>query len=410
MKRKHVKIVVIFVVACVIAVFSCDDMNSLHQQYLDRGVGIYIGAPDSLIAYSGHYKVLLKWKINADSRISNAVIYWDERAESKTIPVVRTTPGPMWMEAVIEELQEGIPYLFEVQMQDKAGNISYSIEVAASVFGDSYLETLSTREIKEIGHNGSNFAVIWEDVVSTTLHHTEIEYVDNNGLPVTLQILNDDIVTALPGLNPNQGINVFSVHTFGDGFESLNSTKKSYSIPSPLNISPFVLKNYLQPIVIRPESPAMSARFYQAADWIHGGDMSKGFTVDNLAPGGQALCLYTNGGADYNFTNGKLFQTVTLPAGIYRVDANVIRSMNNGNNLKAYIVAAKGTDLPDIDNVESQALEYLEINQEWNNNPARLLSIEFELNADGDVSLGFVGRANANYLTIIGRVELWLSF
>src|SRR5690606_22559388 len=91
----------IFKMITVVAIFtvimaSCDDMNSLHEKYLDRGIGIYIGSADSLSVQSGQHRIGFKWKINADPRIDKTVISWEEIEDgamverSVELPLVRT--------------------------------------------------------------------------------------------------------------------------------------------------------------------------------------------------------------------------------------------------------------------------------------------------------------------------------
>ena len=424
MKRINFKSSLITIALCALVVSflcSCDSMNSLHEEYLERGAGIYLGPVEAAMSYPGYNKVKLIWAINADPRITKAVIYWNQRDKSKTVPVNRTNgeyiDGFLIMETDVEGLEEG-DFIFEIIMQDDKGNFSKPYELSGTALGESFMKSLITRGIKEIMYNVDVFEIIWEDVSSATLQSSVVQY-ELEGNLITLEVPNDETVTPLPGLDTGNEINVFSIHIFGNEYDldPLDSYFKSYFIPRRLrNITDDVLKNTKQPIVTVPGSgmPGNTARFLKAADWVHDGDMNKGYTVDANAPGGAALSLYTNGGADYNFANGKLYQTVTLPAGTYRFDARVIRTMCDGVALKIFMVVASGEGLPDFDNVATQSLGRIEVvtlsevpagNIPEISRPTQ--SIEFELTSEREVSLGFVGRASANFLTIFEKVELW---
>ena len=213
--------------------FSCDNINSMHEEYLNRGEGIYIGAADSVQAYSGYRKIQLKWKINADPRIDKAIIYWDKRAQNVTVPINReASEGEMWMEAILEDMQE-IQYIFEIEMQDNTGLVSLPVEVIGAALGDTYLESLYSRVITNIRKlaNG-DISITWADVNSATLQYTEVHYTDDNGQQRTGRVYNYETGSVFEGLKSGDEIEVISFFEPENSFEHFSSPKRNYFIPS----------------------------------------------------------------------------------------------------------------------------------------------------------------------------------
>lgn len=91
--------------------------------------------------------------------------------------------------------------------------------------------------------------------------------------------------------------------------------------------------------------------------------------------------------------NGKLFQTVTLPAGTYSVDVTWIWCSilwaPNAANGSAYVVAAPGGDLPDYNNIETNSdVFFYKMPTSLAKNSVQ--KVIFTLTAPTQISLGFV--------------------
>lgn len=211
--------------------FSCENVNSIHKEYLDRGEAYYIGAADSIKVYAGNLKIKFEWKISADPRITKTVIYWDKRAESVVIPVVRTTEGEMWLETQLNNIREA-EYVFEFEMQDDNGNISRPVEIAGIVLGDVYIENLRNRGIKELAKlETGDMQIIWEAVNVATLQYSVIEYLNKSGQAVRVTVPNNDDKTLLQGLDTGDEIELYAIHLPENGLESFETVKRKFSMP-----------------------------------------------------------------------------------------------------------------------------------------------------------------------------------
>jgi hypothetical protein len=114
------------------------------------------------------------------------------------------------------------------------------------------------------------------------------------------------------------------------------------------------------------------------------------------------------------FTNGKMYQTTTLPAGKYQVDIQVKESGFSGypTNSNLYLVVANGTTLPDCispNTAPTPALATLGIqNNKSYNNPDVVQSVTFTLTQPAQVSIGFVGTMVANSYVRLNYLKLTL--
>jgi hypothetical protein len=220
-------------VCLLVLVFSCENMNSLHKEYLERGETLYIGAADSIKIHSGLNKIGFEWIINADPRISKAVIYWNRRDTSVVIPITRTNEGQMWLSTLITGIAEG-EYIFEFEMQDNSGNISKSIEIAGTVLGDIYVENLRNRGIKSLAKLVSgDMQITWEPVsaTATSLLYSVIQYADIQGKEMKVEVANDEEVTLLQGLETGDEINIYTIHLPENGLETFESIKRQFTMP-----------------------------------------------------------------------------------------------------------------------------------------------------------------------------------
>jgi hypothetical protein len=209
-------------------------MNSIHEQYLNRGETLYIGTADSITIRSGLNRIGFAWKINADPRITKAVIYWNERSDSTVIPVVRTAESEreMWMSAELRDMAEG-EYIFEFEMQDNNGHVSKSIEIAGTVLGDLYVENLRNRGIKSIAKLLSGeMQIIWEpvSVTASSLLYSVIEY-DSDGNTVKREVPNGVGETLLEGLQTGDAISIYTMHKPEEGLDEIPSHKRVFVMP-----------------------------------------------------------------------------------------------------------------------------------------------------------------------------------
>lgn len=99
----------------------------------------------------------------------------------------------------------------------------------------------------------------------------------------------------------------------------------------------------------------------------------------------EAISMEKWGGDEPDIINGKISQTVTLPAGEYNFTADFYEHQIWDG---LYITVAEGSELPDTDNVETNALAYAYV--EGQNLVGPSYSVPFVLEAETQVTFGFV--------------------
>ena len=116
--------------------------------------------------------------------------------------------------------------------------------------------------------------------------------------------------------------------------------------------------------------------------------------ADAGKPGGQPTSP--------SITNGKIYQTISLPAGTYKFDASVRVGVTTDNAKGAYSIAALGTSIPNLGAPTTPAnfLNRVALNG------GGTKSITFTLNSPATVSLGFVATLSGNQAVNISGVTL----
>ena len=233
MNRNNIRISkciqVLFLSLAGLLFFACDDVNTIHQEYYDRGEGIYTGSVDSLKFQVGYEKVRFNWEINADPRIAEILIYWDERADSVVLEVNRTEDARLQMSYLMEEIAED-SYVFEFLTTDGMGHYSLSTEIAVEVLGESYISSLRGRAISSLAQQeDGSWLITWEPIASSNLQHTTLEYVQG-GETQTVIVENGTTETVLTGLAVGDELSVFSTFLPENAFETFDSPRETYSL------------------------------------------------------------------------------------------------------------------------------------------------------------------------------------
>jgi len=183
---------------CLLYLVSCDDMNSLHQEYLDRGESIYTAKIDSVQAFLGINKARFVFDVKADPRITEVEIKWNEGVEEKvrSFPVNRSTSGPITMDVTLDGLIEGTFY-FEFITKDNEGNRSVSIGKTVDVYGDVYFSSLPNKLLKSAFVIGNELVLTWGIMENELALFTKMYYKNTAGQTVEKKILLTDTKTTL---------------------------------------------------------------------------------------------------------------------------------------------------------------------------------------------------------------------
>ncbi|MDR2038690.1 MAG: discoidin domain-containing protein [Bacteroidales bacterium] len=163
---------IVFISACLIV--SCDDMYDIHQKYLDEGEEVYIGYPDIVAANGGFERIQLIWKLNADPKIAECCIYWNDREDSLTVPVNRTDTAMIQ----IIPLPEG-KYIMEMVNKSRDGYCSLFNTVSVESYGEIYRKGLYNRLVTSQVAAENNITLQWS--LEEGCVGTKMSYINKNG-------------------------------------------------------------------------------------------------------------------------------------------------------------------------------------------------------------------------------------
>lgn len=144
------------VVICLMALVGCDEMNSLHQQYLDEGEKVYAAQIDSSKIRSGYQRQQLDLFFMAQ-RILRGKITWNFGRDSLEIDF--PAPGKTPFSVVIPDLEEG-DYTYKLITYDKYGNHSIPMEMVGKVYGKNYQDGLVNKRIETMRTENDGSTVV----------------------------------------------------------------------------------------------------------------------------------------------------------------------------------------------------------------------------------------------------------
>ena len=179
MKNIMNKAIAVFIFALFI-VSSCDDMNSIHQEYLDREESVQVGRPELKAVIGGKERVELSWLLNNDPKIHQTRIFWNNRKDSVsvTVPPNRTEPVMSHKVAV----PEGV-YVFEMINLSQNGHRSLASSMSGKSYGETFRKGLKNRAISIHTYDTEQALEInWVALASESALGTEITYVTTAGV------------------------------------------------------------------------------------------------------------------------------------------------------------------------------------------------------------------------------------
>ena len=377
-----------------LAIGACKKMDATYREYLGDGEINYTSKADSLRAFPGENRIKLAWLATTDPKVVKAVITWNNGENSREHPI-SPTPGKVWEEVLLENMAEG-NYAFQVITYDTEGNKSITSSTQGSAFGAQYKSTLQQRKIRNSGIYATDEAldIDWyaapQDVVGT-----EVEYTNINGQLKTV------IIPASQKLSSITETRLFTSFRY-----------RTLLLPHPLGIDTFRTEyitvnpqtHYLRnmgryPVVNGLGFERNTAPFdnvmgtlkdWKINDVVNTRNGMVGYGTYELLSGAGNLSMQGGASGRPVFTNGKIWQTTNLPAGKYRFTTGGLSISNNSINTRHQVVAI-GDELPNRENLATQALAYNNIA-----NPADVV-LEFTLTAKTRVSIGFVASFSGGH-------------
>ena len=393
---KHLKNVFYIAMLVVVSLINgCSKFDAYKDKYLQSGSISYPGIIDSVKVLSGKNRVMLNGFIVADPKLVKYRVFWNSHNDSIEGPIHPSGKIDTF-KATINNLAEGV-ISFQIRTYDKDGNISVPVTATGNVYGDIYQSSLVTRGITKAEVQPDNSALInWADVnADAGVIGMQVKFTDNAGIAhdTLFKSTATGLSNSLPDFKSGTSINYRTA--FLPNKTAIDTFYTDYQIKSvKAEVTSVYLKNTKQPFA---KNFSTDSRWAVPTDWnVNAAVLNHngygGWGSDN----GSVLVM--EGGWAWGASpiiNGKISQTVTLPAGKYSFSITI----QEGNASKVFIAAAADTTLPNTDNLSSGL-----VFANWKNGP-----ISFTLTQATQVTMGFVatiGENSGEYFRV-NKVQLY---
>lgn len=207
--------------------FSCTDMDSIHEEYLN-GETIYAGQLDTLNIRPGFYRAQLEGYTQFLGTSNQLIIEFN--GETQLFPIGDNLSDIF--SVIIEELEEG-SYEFTVSTQDPNGNLSVSQVVAGSVVGDEFVMDQDAREVLDFSFESEgDYVNFYGNAESEYVIYTLIDYENEEDEIVNDTVFYEDNRLKLINFKPLGNMLTTSVIQSGlNGIDSIVLDPLQYTLP-----------------------------------------------------------------------------------------------------------------------------------------------------------------------------------
>jgi hypothetical protein len=390
----------LMVCALIVVLPSCMKEDD-YKKFTEGGEISYTGKLDSIKVFSGRNRVVIQGLLIADPKITKCVIYWNNRADSAVIPVTRTENVDT-LKVELKNMLEGV-HNFTIYTYDNLGNQSVPTYKSGRAYGDRYISSLSNRPINNAFTDEAGLTSIEWGVMDrlSGIFATDVTYTDASNEKKVLRVPVDSALTRLGNFKEKTDIQfrtMFIPDTLS--IDTFYTTSTTRYIPkfSQSDVTSTYLKN-VGPNV-NYSSINSGNRWGILSDWTSNTAIknASGFGGYERRSNVGFISLEAGWGLP-NVTDGKIFQTITLPAGSYRF-AVVMNEFNSGGS--RYLSVAAGNDLPNAADVTGSSIAF-------SNLESKVLN--FTLTGPTTVSIGFVcsltGTSGTGMYSKIASVKLY---
>lgn len=408
------KLILCWLLGLCVSWSACKKMDHAYEQYIEKGGRIYTERPMEVRLSGGLNRVKISWPKGPDPSVVKARIFWNVFADSTEVPIETSTDT---VSCLIDNIPEG-NYSFVIVTYDNLGNHSVPLEVFGSTYGEKYQARILDRPVlsSQQKRNGEMF-IAW-GVADTALgaFATEIKYVNLTGDTIYRNV--DVTVDSTFFQDYLTGTSYFYRTLFLPDSNAIDTFRTAYSEqqveeyvpPAMIDISSRYLKNFAAPFQSETYD---GARWGTLKDWVTNDVMRNQGPAGNKVYGGYdninnsgSFGLQKWGDGDPAIVNGKIYQTVTLPAGDYEViwttEGNSA-AVNRGT-AERYLVVAEGSTLPDVADLGNALgnVSFVTGVDRFN------VKVNFSLEESSEVSIGILVNFTSGQQAVrAGALYLW---
>ena len=219
--------ITIFLICLIATTTSCNDMDKIHQQYLDGEI-IYSGKLDTLLIRPGMYRAQLEAYTHLLGNSNKVIVEFDNRTEIYDIE----SDVPEIYSVIIENLDEDF-YEFDVVTQDGEGNLSIPQTVSGFAVGDNFVGDQSPREVNDFTfETDGNYVNFFGNAESEFVIFTTLDYDNENNEIVRDTLFFEDDKVKLIDFLPLGNLTTQSYIQSGlRGIDTIALEPVSYSLP-----------------------------------------------------------------------------------------------------------------------------------------------------------------------------------
>lgn len=203
--KKIKKYIVLNLLVVLGIVFSCQDMNDVHQDYIKDGEIKYTNKVDSLNTFPGKERVLISGFISGAFNVDEIVVTWNEGAEMQLFPYSKSTNDTDALELQIDGLEEK-SYQFKIYSKDAEGNKSVPVTIFGTAYGETYRLTLESRAINTFTYDHDFSSTLNFKPSSDLTRNTEVKYLNLSGEEIVKTVLPDESAVVMEQIDIDQPI------------------------------------------------------------------------------------------------------------------------------------------------------------------------------------------------------------
>lgn len=167
--------------------FSCERMNDLHDEYLQRGETTYLSRIDEVNIYPGNKRAELVF-VNKDPKATTLVVYWRSRTDSMVFPIPDNSVGQE-LKVELVNLPEDFLTFELVTTNGENESKSLTTELSARIYGEQYEASLNNRLVDNAIYleSANELDVTWKGAFEGAVN-IEIAYEGTDGNARTMNI------------------------------------------------------------------------------------------------------------------------------------------------------------------------------------------------------------------------------
>jgi hypothetical protein len=218
---------------CLLLVFSCEKATD-YRKYLNGQEITYPGIVSNPAVFPGNGRLELTWHPNSDPSVAKYVVYWNNYADSVTIPATTHNTSDT-IRCLISNLAE-YTYTFFVNSYDSSGDKSVTTEIDnAHAYGPIYISGLHNR-LPNVDTpyivNPDNSVTLYFSTPDTINITTKLNYTDSTGNAVTNAISPDSSSITLSSFHFGSSLEYQSTYIPQRGAIDTFLTNKPDTFPS----------------------------------------------------------------------------------------------------------------------------------------------------------------------------------